>query len=74
MTCGYHGGPIAGEPVEILDAMPGEPTLACQPCFARFRLGAPADPGPGSPCPYCDEASVVDEGGACVHCGVDRTR
>lgn len=72
ITCGFCDRPIAGEPVEMLDAMPGEPTIACQPCYAKNVMQAPPDPGPGSPCPYCDEASIVDEGGACVHCGVRR--
>lgn len=27
-----------------------------------------------TPCPYCDQAAVVDETGCCVHCGADRTR
>jgi hypothetical protein len=26
----------------------------------------------GTPCPVCDQAAVVDEEGACVHCGADR--
>lgn len=30
------------------------------------------DEGPGTPCPHCDEAAVVDDGGACVHCGALR--
>jgi ribosomal protein L37E len=26
----------------------------------------------GTPCPVCDQAAVVDEEGACIHCGAVR--
>lgn len=42
-------------------------------CFL-IRRETPSDDGPGSPCPHCDEAAVVDERGDCIHCGVARPR
>lgn len=30
------------------------------------------DAGPGTPCPHCDQAAVVDEHGCCIHCGMAR--
>jgi ribosomal protein S27AE len=42
----------------------GEVVGEWRPSFSTFV--------PATPCPRCDQASVVDEHGACVHCGADR--
>jgi hypothetical protein len=65
---------------DALELEPADDYTACATCGAPAthsygpacdRHVLAGDPTVG-PCPHCDEASVVDEDGYCVHCGADR--
>jgi hypothetical protein len=48
----------------------GEELAICAGAFARARA---REPEPRGLCWICEQAVAVDDNGACVHCGADRS-
>lgn len=68
--------PVASE-IEalILEVVPGaigRVEVHADPSAVFVPMSEEDEGASYGPCPTCDAASVVDEGGACVHCGTPR--